>query len=184
MSNYKILSVESAPEGSREALVQLQSAFGFIPNVAGTIANSPTLIKSLASVFASVHSGTFTETEIQVLLLTNAVTNKSLWPIAFHSSLALKLGVDASDVNRIRDGNLPINPRVAALSSYAKGLIEGRGHVRPQDVSAMANAGFSDEQILSVIAVTAASTITNYAASLTDPLLEEQFQSNSWKIGL
>jgi hypothetical protein len=31
-----------------------------------------------------------------------------------------------------------------------------------------------------VIAVTAASTITNYTANVTDPPLEKQFQAHAW----
>ena len=181
MSKYKVLTVDSAPEKSRQGLQALQSAFGFIPNVAGTIANSPTLINSLASVFGAVHSGPLSDAEIQILLLTNAVTNKAQWPVAFHSTLALDLGVDAQDVENIRRGRKPKDARSAALWSFAKALIENRGHVQPQDQEAIASAGFNDEQMLSVIAVTAASTITNYGASLTNPPLEDKFQVNSWE---
>lgn len=180
MSRYNVLTIQSAPEKSRSSLEQLQSAFGFIPNVAGAIANSPALIDALASVFATVHSGSFTEAEIQILLLTNAVTNKCEWAVAFHSTLAMQLGVGSDEVQSIRQVREPRDVRFAALSAFSKALIETRGHVQPQHTDAMTAAGFSDEQILTVIAVSAASTITNYAATLTDPPLEASFRANSW----
>jgi AhpD family alkylhydroperoxidase len=180
MPEYKVHILSTAPEDSRVALEGLQKAFGFIPNIAGVIANSPTLVKSLACVFANVHSSSLSEAEVQILLLTNAVTNACTWAVAFHTTLALELGVDAEDVQAIRDGRLPKDSKFAELSSLAKALIEGRGHVSSQKLGSFFSAGFEQEQALTVIAVSAASTITNYAGTLIHPPLESKFQQNSW----
>jgi AhpD family alkylhydroperoxidase len=179
-THAKVHTLSTVPDDSRAALEGLQKAFGFIPNIAGVIANSPTLIKSLACVFANVHSGSLSEAEIQILLLTNAVTNACTWAVAFHTTLALEVGADAKDVQAIRDGRSPKDSKSAELSSFAKALIEGRGHVSPQQLDSFLSAGFEKEQALEVIAVSAASTITNYAGTLTQPPLEGKFQQNSW----
>jgi AhpD family alkylhydroperoxidase len=180
MPEYKVHTLSTVPENSKTALEGLQKAFGFIPNIAGIIANSPTLINSLACVFANVHSSSLSEAEIQILLLTNAVTNACTWAVAFHTTLALEVGVDAKDVQAIRNGRRPNDSKSAELSSFARALIEGRGNVSPQQLGSFLSAGFEQEQALAVIAVSAASTITNYAGSLTHPPLEDKFQQNSW----
>ena len=54
MSAFPIRTLETAPDASRTALQGLQSAFGFIPNIAGTMATSPVLINCLAAVFQNV----------------------------------------------------------------------------------------------------------------------------------
>ncbi len=113
-----------------------------VPNVAGVIANSPVLANIFVPLFAGVHSGTFTEAEIQTLLLTNAVTNACAWAVAFHSYLALKAGLDPADVQAIRERRAPQEPRIAALSAYARALIEKRGHVGDAAVEAFLSAGF------------------------------------------
>ena len=129
MSIFEVQTINSAPEGSRAPLEKLQQAFGMVPNVAGVIANSPVLANIFVPLFAGVHNGTFTEAEIQTLLLTNAVTNACAWAVAFHSYLALKAGLDPADVQAIRERRWPAEPRIAALSAYARALIEKRGHV-------------------------------------------------------
>lgn len=98
----------------------------------------------------------------------------------FITTLALKLGVDAGDVQAIRTGTMPKDKKAAALSQYAKVLIEGRGHVSPEQLDAFHNAGFDKQQSLAVIAVSAASTITNYAGTLTAPPLETAFAEHAW----
>ena len=101
MSIFDIQTIDRAPEGSRAPLESLQQAFGMLPNVAGIIANSPVLANIFVPLFKSVHGGTFTEAEIQTLLLTNAVTNSCAWAVAFHSYLALKAGLGPADVEEI-----------------------------------------------------------------------------------
>jgi len=83
MLSYQIHSIETAPDKSKPLLELFIHAVGFVPNLAGAIANSPVLANSLLGLFQIVHGGSFTEAEVQVLLLTNAVTNSSSWPVAF-----------------------------------------------------------------------------------------------------
>jgi alkylhydroperoxidase family enzyme len=183
MSNYPIHTVETAPEGAKAALQQLQQTFGIIPNVAGAMAESPTLISAFVPVFRQVHGGTFTEAEIQVLLLSNARTNRSAWPIAFHSALALRAGVSASAVQAIREQRLPEEPRLAALSALARALIEQRGHLAASELHAFIEAGYAQAQVLEAITVVAASTMTNYAANVAKPELESAFQAHAFGEG-
>jgi alkylhydroperoxidase family enzyme len=171
----------SAPEASRPALEALQSAFGFLPNVAGAMSMSPVLINSLVGLFGHVHGGSFSEPQVQVVLLTNAVTNVSTWPVALHSFLALENGITPADVQAIRDGDLPKDAKLAALSRLAKTLIEKRGRLNGHDKEQFLQAGFGTDHLLEVIAIVAASTITNYTGSVTQPPLEEAFQAHAWK---
>ena len=180
MTNFPVHPIESAPERSKPALRQLQSAFGMIPNVAGAMATSPVVINSLVGLFGNVHGGSFTEAQVQVVLLTDAVTNACTWAVAFHTTLALKEGVDATDVQAIRDGRLPKDSKFDALSALAKTMIEKRGRLDDRDVERFLAAGFGKDHLLEVIAAVAASTITNYTGSITKPPLETPFQAQAW----
>ena len=181
MQEYEIHTIETAPEKSKPLLELFIRAVGFVPNLAGAVANSPVLANSLLGLFKNVHGGSFTEAEMQVLLLTNAVTNSSSWPVAFHTTLGLKEGLDPADVQAIREGKLPKQKRYAALSGLAKKLIENRGQLNDDDVTAFLQAGFEREHLLEVIAVVAASTITNYAGKITNPPLEDLIKENAWR---
>jgi alkylhydroperoxidase family enzyme len=180
MTNFPVHTIESAPEGSKEALRRLQSAFGMIPNILGAIATSPVLINSLVGLFGNVHGGSFTEAQVQVVLLTDAVTNASAWAVAFHTALALKEGIDATEVEAIREGRPPKDAKFAALSTLAKTLIEKRGRLSDVDIDRFLAAGFARDQLLEVIAAVAASTITNYTGSVTKPPVEAPFQAHVW----
>jgi alkylhydroperoxidase family enzyme len=182
MTSFPVHTIESAPERSKPALQQLQSAFGMLPNIAGAIATSPVLINSLVGLFGNVHGGSFTEPQIQTVLLTDAVVNASTWAVAFHTALALKEGIDPAEVQAIREGRLPKDSKLAALSALARTMIEKRGRLDDRDVDQFIAADFSKDHALEVIAIVAASTITNYAGSITKTPLEPPFQAHAWPV--
>lgn len=182
MSSYPVYDLDSAPAASQRALSDLQQTFGAIPSIAGVMAGSPVLLNGFVPLFAQVHAGSFSEAQIQTLLLTNAVTNESLWPVAFHTALALQHGVAPSDVAAMRARKLPTEPKLLALSRLARSLIEKRGKLEEGDLHAFRQAGFAAAQVLEVIAVVGASTITNYAASVGQPALEPQLRPHSWNV--
>lgn len=181
MPAYQIHTIASAPENSKPALEQLQQAFGFLPNLAASIANSPKLVTALVGVFQQVHSSSLTEQEIQVVLLADAVANSSVYAVAFHTALALQQGVSAEETSAIRERRTPADRRFAALSTLAKTLIEKRGHLSEQDLDTFLGSGFTKEQILEVISIVAASTITNYAGTIANPPLEDRFRQFAWQ---
>jgi alkylhydroperoxidase family enzyme len=180
MTNFPVHTMESAPDRSKPALQQLQSAFGMIPNILGAMATSPVLLNSLVGLFGNVHGGSFTEAQVQIVLLTDAVTNASEWAVAFHTTLALKEGLDPADVQAIREGRLPRESKLAALSLLAKTMIEKRGRLDDEEIDRFLAAGFGKDHLLEVIAAVAASTITNYTGSITKTPLETAFQDHAW----
>jgi alkylhydroperoxidase family enzyme len=181
MPNYPVHTITSAPEESKSALEQLQKAFGVLPNLPAVIANSPKLINSLVGLFAQVHSPGLSEAENQIVLLTDAVTNSSTYAVAFHTALALKNGIGPEETTAIRERRLPTDKRFAALSALAKTLIEKRGHLTEQELESFIAAGFTKEQVLEVVAIVAASTITNYTGSIANPPLEDTFRQYAWR---
>ena len=180
MTNFPVHTIDSAPEPSRQALRSLQAAFGMIPNIAGAMATSPVLINSLVGLFGNVHGGSYTEAQIQTVLLTDAVVNACTWAVAFHTALALKAGLNPVDVQAIREGRLPEDGKLAALSALARKMIETRGRVADADIGRFIAAGFGKDHALEVIAIVAASTITNYTGSITKTPLEAPFQEHAW----
>ncbi|HEY3849865.1 MAG TPA: hypothetical protein VGL87_02760 [Steroidobacteraceae bacterium] len=180
MEKFSVYTIESAPEASRSSLRDVQARFGAIPNLAGAMALSPVLIKSFVPIFDQVHGGSFTEPQIQTVLLTDAVANASTWAVALHTALGLKAGLKAADVEAIRDGRSPADKKLAALSILARTLIEKRGRVDDHDIAGFLDAGFSKGLLLEVITIVAASTITNYTGSVTNPPLEDWLQVHAW----
>jgi alkylhydroperoxidase family enzyme len=179
MSNFRIHTIDTAPEGSKQGLQALQKNFGFIPNAAATMAGSPALINAFIGAFGNFHGAGFSEMEKQTLLLTNAVALRCAWTTAFHSTLALKTGVASADVAAIRDRQLPADPQLAAISALARALIDHNGHGADAAIERFTAAGYASTQVLDVIAGIAVSTMAGLTATIADTPVEDLFKAQS-----
>src|SRR3984957_2326573 len=134
MQQFSVYTIDSAPDAPRPAREVCKARFGAIPNLAGAMALSPVLIKAFVPIFDQVHGGSFTEQQIQTVLLTDAVTNGSTWAVALHTALGLKAGLSAPDVEAIRAGRSPTDKKLGALSTLARTMIEKRGRLDDRDI--------------------------------------------------
>ena len=92
----------------------------------------------------------------------------------------LSQGAPAADVDRIRHGELPATPRLAALSATTRKLIDTRGQADDEDFARLQAAGFEKTVVLEIIVGLAVSVMANYAAKVTGPPLEPAFAAQRW----
>lgn len=181
MISYHARNAGAIAESAEEQFEVLRDACGFAPADVALMADSPALINTFFSACGHFRDeGTFAPDEQQVLLLSNAVANRSEWAVAFHTMEALAEGVEPSAVEAIRQGMLPKNRRMAALSSFTQSVIELRGQVDEAEVAAFQAAGFTSAQVLEVITAVAISAMSNYVTNIARPPLEDAAVPHSW----
>jgi AhpD family alkylhydroperoxidase len=161
--------MESAPERPKPALHQSQTAFGMIRNIAGAMATSLVLINSLIGLFGNLRGGSFTEVQVQIVLLTDAVTNACTWAVAFHTALALKGGVDPADVQPVREGRLPKDSKLAGLWAMVRKMIETRGRLENAEVDrslrkATISLGFAGARLVRSVSNTPKAWIQDFSS--------------------
>jgi uncharacterized peroxidase-related enzyme len=181
MIPYEVHTLDSAPEGSKEALHKLRANVGFLPNLAAAMAESPELLKGFLAVRQIYDDGTFTPGEVQVLSLTAAFENACAWCMAFHTVLALNAGISTESVEALRAGRAPIEPQLAALSDFARSMIRHRGSVTNDELQRLLDAGYTRAQALEVVLGMAFSLMANYAGHLADAPLDEPFKPHAWQ---
>jgi AhpD family alkylhydroperoxidase len=180
-STYPVHTVETAPEGSREALRGLQAAVGLVPNLAATMATAPGLLKGFLALRELYTAGSFSPAEIQVLSIVSATENDCAWCVAFHTAMALKDGVPRPVADQLRAGRAPDDPRLAALSEFARAMVRGRGHVGAAAFERFLAQGFTREQALEVVLGMGFSLLANYAHHLTQAPLDGFLAPHAWK---
>ena len=173
-------TIETAPEASRPAMTRLQQSAGLIPNLAATMSEAPTLIDGFVTLREIYQRATLDAKEREILGLSNAVANGCEWCVAFHSFVALKLGVDRATVDAIRQGTAPVDPRARALNAFTARLIERRGAIDKADLDAFIGAGFTKQQALEAVAGLAMSLMANYAGNFVEPELDGFLHDLKW----
>jgi AhpD family alkylhydroperoxidase len=154
---------------------------GFLPNLAAAMAESPPLLRGFLAVRDIYHAGTFTRAEIEVLSLTAAFENACDWCMAFHTALAIKEGVSRASVDALRAGRPPVEPKLAALSTFARAMVVRRGAMGAEELGRFCSAGYTRAQALEVVLGMAFSLMANYAGHLAHAPLNEPFQPHAWQ---
>ena len=182
MVSFPVHSLDSAPEDSKPLLRGLQEGLGMIPNLAAAMAESPRLLHGFLELRKIYQGGTFTPAEIEVLSLTAAFENGCSWCMAFHTMMAAKAGVSAESVEALRSGRSPVEPRLAALSDFARGMVRRRGDVAPEDRERFCGAGYTRAQALEVVLGMGFSLLANYAGHLAEAPLNEPMKPYRWQM--
>jgi AhpD family alkylhydroperoxidase len=177
---YAVHTPESAPEAAADALRTLQASVGVIPNLAAAMAESPALVTAFLTLRELYAKTGFSPAEVQVLSLTAAYENQCAYCMAFHTAMALKDDVPRDDVDALRRGAAPAEPRLAALSRFARVMVQNRGRVDRESVDAFLAAGYSKRQALDVVMGMAFSLMANYAGHITQAPLDAFLEPLAW----
>jgi uncharacterized peroxidase-related enzyme len=178
---FPIQTVETAPDAARPSLEQLRAQVGFVPNLAATMATSPTLVGAFVATRDWTTKGTLTPLEREVVSLAAAFERHCSYCVAAHSAFAVGAGGDPVDVDAFRRGRQPgSDDRLAALHRFALAVLRSRGPVDPASLRELLAAGFSAEQSLEVVGVLAAATMANWTHALTEAPLDEPLAAWRW----
>lgn len=181
MISFPVHTPESAPQAAQQDLTALKRSIGMIPNLAGSMAESPPLLRGFLALREIFYGGSFTPVEVQALALANACVNACRYCMALHSTFALKVGVPQVDVLAMRGGEAAVSPRLRALTTFSRALLLARGHVSQSDLEAFLAAGFSRAQALEVVLGVAVSILPNYAHQITGCAIDEAFLDQRWE---
>jgi len=180
MSNFTTHNIESAPAPAKPLLETAKSTYGFVPNLLGTMAESPALLEgymALANIFGK---GQLSETERQIILMTNNRLNGCHYCMAAHTSISQMAGVNADVIEALRNDTPIADTKLEALRVFAAVINDTRGWPSESQINAFLDAGYTREAILEVILGTSVKIMSNYTNHIAETQLDDAFASNAW----
>lgn len=181
MSDYKVYTAEDAPEKSRPILEQTQKNFGFVPNLFGVLAESPSALEGYAAIGNAFSKSTLSPVEQQVVLLVTSFENGCTYCMAAHTAVAKMVKADDEAIRALRNGESIPDERLEALRTFTRRIVEKRGWLSREDLQSFLNAGFNKAQVLEVITGVAQKTLSNYTNHIAHTPLDEAFEPFSWE---
>lgn len=160
MSRLTIPALDDVPEGSKPILDAVHKQLGVVPNMFRLIATSPAALQGFTG-----NNGALTKTldlkTRERIALAVAQVNGCDYCLSAHSYLGRNLAkITPEEVALNRKGDSG-DPKAAAAVRFATKAVRERGQVTGGDIQAVREAGFTDSQIVEIIAVTAENVFTN-----------------------
>jgi len=180
MKNFDIHTVETAEASAAEMLGSIEKVYGFIPNLFGIFAESPATLKAYMTIGRIFDESSFSATERQLIILAASRYNECNYCMAAHTVVAGMQKVPTDVVEAIREDRPIGDKKLEALRTFTTAVVEKRGWVSENDVSAFVAAGYSNAQILEVILGVSFKTLSNYTNHIADTLLDDAFVQKIW----
>jgi uncharacterized peroxidase-related enzyme len=167
MSRLTIPARDDAPEASKAVLDAIHKQLGTVPNLFRLIATSPAALQGFAA-----NNGALTKTlDVKTrerIALAVAQVNGCDYCLSAHTYLGLNLAkITPEEVALNRKGQSGDAKADAAVRFAAK-VVRERGHVSEADVKAVRDAGFTEGQVVEIVAVIAENVFTNLLNIVAD----------------
>ncbi|MBI4828743.1 MAG: carboxymuconolactone decarboxylase family protein [Nitrospinae bacterium] len=166
MGLFKQHSDSTAPQGSAEVLAKVKDRYGFIPNLAAFVAESPLALDAIMNLSGFFDRSSLTPQEQQIVLLTVATLNGCDYCKTAHTGLGRMAGLEAGTLKAVAGFEPLADAKLSALRDFTRALVEDRGWVGDEKVSKFLNAGYTKAQVFEVVMGVALKTFTNYCNHL------------------
>lgn len=153
----------TAPGDAAPVIAKIKQRYGFVPNLAAYVAESPLALEGVLALSQLFDRATLSPAEREVVLLVVSQVNRCAYCTTVHTGMARKAGVSSGAVRAILDGNAPEDPKLAALRDLTLALVEGKGQVPGTLLQGFLAAGYAKAQVFEVVLGIALKTLTNYS---------------------
>ena len=155
-------SIETAPAASRPLLEAVKLQLGVVPNLFRIVSTSPAALEGYLGLNGALAKGVLTPATRERIALAVAEINGCGYCLAAHTYLGKNLAkLDSTEIAANRRGS-STDVKAAAAVRFAAEIATSRGAVSANAVNAVRDAGYSDAEIVEIIAHVALNTLTNY----------------------
>jgi len=177
-----ILTVDTAPAAAQPILEEIAADLGFVPNLAATIAASPTLLRAFDGLRRAVGDESFDPRLRETAGVAVGVAVDNAYGVAFHSTVLGRLGVGEDDIETMRQGSEPAGTDLAAAYAFTRALALDRGAVDPTVVQRALAAGLTPPDLLQLLAECVFASLVGLVDNLAGRVeLDEFLRPRAWK---
>jgi uncharacterized peroxidase-related enzyme len=160
MSRIKVVTRDTADAEQTALLDAIQGQLGMVPNFLAVLAHSPEALKAFLGLHELAGSGSLDPQTRERIALAVAQDNACEYCLSAHSAIGRKAGLSGAEIQANRAGTSQ-DTRAAAAVALAQALNTHLGEVTQAEFDAVRAAGYSDAEIVEIIAHVGMNILTN-----------------------
>lgn len=155
-------SIEAAPAAAQPLLEAVKKQIGAVPNLFRLTATSPAALEGYLNLNGALGKGALAPATRERVALAVAQVNGCGYCLAAHTYLGKNVAkLSDSEIAANRAGRSE-DAKADAAVAFAVKITNARGAVGEADIQAVRAAGYSDAEIVEIVAHVALNTLTNY----------------------
>lgn len=169
MTDFTFYTPENSSGAAKDVLTGIQKKYGFVPNLFAYMAEAPYTIEAYAMLTDLLAKTDLDPAQQQIALLAISVYNRCEFCTLAHRAFGKQAKAKQQTLDALHQGTDIDDPQDRALVTMARALVDQRGWVAPEQLSAFFAAGFSKRNVYDLILIAAIKTLSNYSNHLTEP---------------
>ena len=155
------IELDQADGKAKTLLENVGKALGMVPNLMRTLAHSPAALEAYLGFGKALGGGSLSAKLREQIALTVTNVNACEYCASAHTALGKKFGLDASELKRNLQASSR-DPKIEAALQFARSVVVRQGWVTDEELKHVREAGYSDGEIIEIIATTAITIFGNY----------------------
>ena len=167
MSRLAIPAREDAPAAAQPLLAAVEKQLGVVPNLFRLVATSPAALEGYLGLNAALGRTLDVKTRERIAI-TVAQANGCDYCLSAHSYVGPNLAkIDDAEITLNRAGHSG-DAKADAAIVFARQVLAARGKVSEADIAAVRLVGFSEAQVIEIVASVALNVLTNYINNVAE----------------
>lgn len=161
MPRFNAVDPKGATGKAKELLDGVKSKIGMVPNLMRALANSPAALEGYLNFSGALSGGLLNAKLREQIALTVADANNCEYCLSAHTAIGKMVGLNENELAASRRAT-SIDAKTDAALKFAHQIVIKRGEVLDSEVQAVRAAGYSDGEIVEIVANVALNIFTNY----------------------
>ena len=161
MPRIKALQPSEASPKAQDLLAAVKAKIGMTPNMMKTMAQSAAVLEGYLGLSGALGAGILNPPLREQIALAVGQANSCQYCLSAHSTIGKMVGLKPEEIAASRRATAT-DPKVAAALRFVQALVVHKGMVDDSALSAVRDAGYTDAEIVEIVAHVALNVFTNY----------------------
>jgi uncharacterized peroxidase-related enzyme len=179
ISRFPSPELSALPDDLRQRVLAVQDKAGFVPNVFLALAHRPDELRAFMDYHDALmlREGGLTKAEREMVVVATSGANQCLYCVVAHGAILRVYAKNPRVADQVATNHrkAEITPRQDAMLAFALKVCNDSAAIDEADFEAMRAAGFSDDDIWDVGAITAFFGLSNRMANLMSLRPNDEF---------
>lgn len=180
MSRLMATDPDQATGMTKELFDLVKDRMGMVPNIMSMLANSPAALSAYLGFNAGLRHASIGSELCELIALTVSGENKSAYCISLHSFTGTAMGIDE---RALEDALLGVSsdPKIGVVLHFVKEVLHNLGAVSDAVLQNVKAAGYTEGQIVEIMAQISLSIFTNYVNIVASTDID--YPMRTWSTG-
>ena len=172
MPRIKQLAFEEAQSWTKKLFRKVEEGFGMVPNMFKCMGNSDVGLDGFLAFNAGINSGKLGPKNVKMIILLTSQMNKCEYCVSAHTKMALDAGMLTEEECVNARKAVGSDEKSTKMLEFAQKVKLNNGVVTDEDIKAVRDAGFDDQEIVEIIGSIALINFANYVSNVGQPELD------------